>query len=100
MDLEYAQNQPSKDESISSLMQGKQVIECIRLLPVGYKTVLNLYAIEGYSHREIGEILDIEESTSRSQFTRAKAMLETILIKKRIIDKPKEDFKWLAVLNK
>ena len=100
LDLEYAQNQPSKDESISSLMQGKQVIECIRLLPVGYKTVLNLYAIEGYSHREIGEILDIEESTSRSQFTRAKAMLETILIKKRIIDKPKEDFKWLAVLNK
>ena len=67
---------------------------------MGYKTVLNLYAIEGFSHKEIGEILDIEESTSRSQYTRAKAMLETILTKKRIIDKPKEDFKWLAVLNK
>ena len=100
IDLIYAQNQPAKEETIPSIMQGKQVIECIRLLPVGYKTVLNLYAIEGFSHKEIGEILDIEESTSRSQYTRAKAMLETILTKKRIIDKPKEDFKWLAVLNK
>lgn len=99
VDLLHAQNQPSKEETIASIMQGKQVIESIRLLPVGYKTVLNLYAIEGYSHKEIGEMLDIEESTSRSQFTRAKAMLETILIKKRIIEKPKEDFKWLAVLN-
>ncbi|OIR08365.1 ECF RNA polymerase sigma factor SigE [mine drainage metagenome] len=99
VDLLHAQNQPSKEETIASIMQGKQVIESIRLLPVGYKTVLNLYAIEGYSHKEIGELLDIEESTSRSQFTRAKAMLETILIKKRIIEKPKEDFKWLAVLN-
>jgi RNA polymerase sigma-70 factor (ECF subfamily) len=46
---------------------------------------LNLYAIEGYSHKEIGDVLDIEESTSRSQYTRAKAMLEDILIKKRIL---------------
>ncbi|HMP94360.1 MAG TPA: sigma factor-like helix-turn-helix DNA-binding protein, partial [Phnomibacter sp.] len=43
---------------------------------------------EGYSHKEIGEILEIEESTSRSQYTRAKNMLEQILIKKRIIEKP------------
>jgi RNA polymerase sigma-70 factor (ECF subfamily) len=49
--------------------------------------VLNLYAIEGYSHREISEIMDIEESTSRSQYTRAKAMLEQILVKRRIIDR-------------
>jgi RNA polymerase sigma-70 factor (ECF subfamily) len=55
---------------------------------MGYRTVLNLYAIEGYSHREIANILEIEESTSRSQYTRAKAMLEDILIKKKIIQKP------------
>ena len=83
-------------DNIHSLMQAKQVVECIRLLPVGYRTVLNLYAIEGYSHREIGEILDIEESTSRSQYTRAKAMLEQILIKKRIIDKPELKTELLA----
>lgn len=99
LDLDYAQNQPAKIETIASVLQGKQVIECIRLLPIGYKTVLNLYAIEGFSHKEIGKILDIEESTSRSQYTRAKAMLETILTKKKIIDKPKEEFKWLAFMQ-
>ena len=56
---------------------------------MGYRTVLNLYAIEGFSHKEIATILDIEESTSRSQYTRAKAMLEDILIKKNIIQKPR-----------
>jgi len=100
MDLAYATNLQSKDETVPSMMQGKQVVECIRILPLGYKTVLNLYAIEGFSHREIGVMLDIEESTSRSQYTRAKAMLENLLIKKRIIEKPKEDFNWLAVFPK
>ena len=100
MDLTYATNLQSKDETVPSMMQGKQVVECIRILPLGYKTVLNLYAIEGFSHREIGLMLDIEESTSRSQYTRAKAMLENLLIKKRIIEKPKEDFNWLAVFPK
>ena len=86
VDMEYAMHATVR-ESIPSIMQAKQVVECIRLLPVGYRTVLNLYAIEGYSHREISEIMDIEESTSRSQYTRAKAMLEQILVKRRIIDK-------------
>ena len=70
-------------------MQAKQVVDCIRLLPLGYRTVLNLYAIEGYSHREIASILDIEESTSRSQYTRAKAMLEDVLLKNKILLQPR-----------
>lgn len=82
-----------KEETVPSIMQAKQVVECIRLLPVGYRTVLNLYAIEGYNHKEIAELLEIEESTSRSQYTRAKAMLETILVKKKILDKPQEELK-------
>ena len=68
----------------------KQVIECIRSLPPGYRTVLNLYAFEGYSHREIGELLQITEGSSRSQLTRAKVLLEAILLKKGLIDKPKQ----------
>ncbi|MDE3235672.1 MAG: sigma-70 family RNA polymerase sigma factor [Bacteroidota bacterium] len=100
VDLAHASHLQVKEETVPSVMLGKQVIECIRLLPVGYKTVLNLYAIEGFSHKEIGDMLDIEESTSRSQYTRAKSMLESILIRKKIIDKPKEDFGWLAALNK
>jgi RNA polymerase sigma-70 factor (ECF subfamily) len=86
-----------REESIHSIIQAKQVVECIRMLPMGYKTVLNLYAIEGYSHREIAGMLDIEESTSRSQFTRAKAMLEDILIRKNILQKPKQQTEWATV---
>jgi len=86
VDIAYAGYAIAKDESVPGIMQAKQVVECIRLLPVGYKTVLNLYAIEGYSHKEIGQMLDIEESTSRSQYTRAKAMLENILVRKNVID--------------
>lgn len=87
VDLIHAHSIQIKEDMIPSIMQAKQVVECIRLLPLGYKTVLNLYAIEGYSHKEIGDLLGIEESTSRSQYTRAKAMLEEVLVKKKIIEK-------------
>jgi RNA polymerase sigma-70 factor (ECF subfamily) len=97
----YATGVQVREESVPSIVQAKQVIECIRILPIGYRTVLNLYAIEGYSHKEISDMLDIEESTSRSQYTRAKAMLEDILVKKRIIvNKPKHSVEWLATTLK
>lgn len=100
VDIENADLVYLKEETIPSIMQAKQVIESIRLLPIGYRTVLNLYAIEGYSHREISTMLDIEESTSRSQYTRAKSMLENILVKKNILEKPKTQFSWLAGVKK
>ncbi|MEJ7913113.1 MAG: sigma-70 family RNA polymerase sigma factor [Chitinophagaceae bacterium] len=90
VDLIHATTLQVREDAIPSIIQAKQVVECIRLLPIGYRTVLNLYAIEGFSHREIGDMLDIEESTSRSQYTRAKAMLEDVLVKKNIINKPRE----------
>ena len=90
VDLIHAKSIHIREELIPSIMQAKQVVECIRILPLGYRTVLNLYAIEGFSHKEIGQLLDIEDSTSRSQYTRAKAMLEDILIKKNIIQKPRK----------
>jgi RNA polymerase sigma-70 factor (ECF subfamily) len=100
VDLDQAGLVYVKEETIPSIMQAKQVTECIRLLPIGYRTVLNLYAIEGYSHREIADMLDIEESTSRSQYTRAKAMLENILVKKNILERPTQQFSLLAGLKK
>jgi RNA polymerase sigma factor (sigma-70 family) len=100
VDIIHATAIQVREESVPSIVQAKQVVECIRMLPIGYRTVLNLYAIEGYSHREIGEMLDIEESTSRSQYTRAKAMLEDILIRKKIIQKPKENVEWLAAMKR
>ncbi|MBL0134162.1 MAG: sigma-70 family RNA polymerase sigma factor [Chitinophagaceae bacterium] len=90
VDIIHATSIQVREESVPSIVQAKQIVECIRLLPMGYRTVLNLYAIEGYSHKEISDMLDIEESTSRSQYTRAKQMLEEVLIKKRIIMKPTE----------
>ncbi|MDQ3112194.1 MAG: sigma-70 family RNA polymerase sigma factor, partial [Bacteroidota bacterium] len=53
----------------------KELMELIHHLPLGYKTVFNLYAIEGYSHEEIGKLLDIKPATSRSQFSRARELL-------------------------
>lgn len=99
VDIIHAASVPVREENIPSILQAKQVVECIRLLPLGYRTVLNLYAIEGYSHKEIAEILDIEESTSRSQYTRAKAMLEDILVRKNILTKTAEKNVWLAAIK-
>ena len=87
VDITYAQGFHTNEDLVPSLLQAKQIVEYIRSLPLGYRTVLNLYAIEGYSHKEIGVMLEIGESTSRSQYTRAKAMLEEILIKRKLMDK-------------
>jgi RNA polymerase sigma-70 factor (ECF subfamily) len=90
VDIIQASSVQIREENIPSIVQAKQIVDCIRLLPVGYRTVLNLYAIEGYAHKEIAEMLDIEESTSRSQYTRARQMLEEILIRRNLIPAAKE----------
>lgn len=54
----------------------KVLMDCIQQLPTGYRIVLNMFAIEGYSHEEIAEELKITESTSHIQFAIAKVLLE------------------------
>ncbi len=54
----------------------KELLALIQQLPDTYRTIVNLYMVEGYTHREIGEILDIKESTSKSQLVRAKGILQ------------------------
>jgi RNA polymerase sigma-70 factor (ECF subfamily) len=54
-------------------------MKLVQSLPNGFRTVFNLYAIEGYSHKEIGEILGINESTSKSQYSRARSHLMKML---------------------
>jgi RNA polymerase sigma factor (sigma-70 family) len=56
-------------------------LKLLQALPEGYRTVFNLYAIEGYDHSEIAEMLDISESTSRSQLSRAREMLKRLIEK-------------------
>lgn len=100
VDIIHATGLQVREETVPSVIQAKQVVECIRMLPIGYRTVLNLYAIEGYSHREIAGMLGIEESTSRSQYTRAKAMLEDILVKKKILQNPKQNISLLGGMTR
>ncbi len=61
----------------------KAVKEAIAALPVGYKTVLNLYLFEEYSHKEIAAMLDISESTVKTQYMRAKEKVRQ-MVKERI----------------
>ncbi len=53
-----------------------ELLKIINELPVGYRTIFNLYAIEGYKHKEIAELLKISENTSKSQYHRAKKILQ------------------------
>jgi RNA polymerase sigma factor (sigma-70 family) len=53
----------------------KDLLQLITQLPTGYQTIFNLYAVEGYTHAEIGQMLGIKEATSRSQYARARALL-------------------------
>ena len=66
------------DAGISALehISADELMACIADLPNGFRTVFNLFALEGYSHAEIAEMLNIKESTSRSQFIRARKMLQ------------------------
>ena len=57
-------------------LQGEDLIRLIAQLPDGYRTVFNLYAIEGYNHAEIAELTGISEGTSKSQLSRARALLQ------------------------
>lgn len=54
----------------------EQLVNLIQELPIGYRTIFNLYAIEGYTHIQIAEILNISEGTSKSQFSRARSILK------------------------
>ncbi len=70
--------EPVESVSVSAIseLSAAELMKLIRSLPSGFRTVFNLFAIEGYSHREIASMLDITESTSRSQYTRARQLLQ------------------------
>ncbi len=62
--------------SIDPVVSAEEIFDIVRQLPGGYRVVFNLYAIEGYSHREIAAMLGIAESASRSQLAHARARLQ------------------------
>jgi RNA polymerase sigma factor (sigma-70 family) len=71
---------PEAELSISGI-QFSQLLEMIQSLPQGCQIVFNLFAIEGYNHKEISELLGISEGTSKSQYSRARTLLQDKLLK-------------------
>jgi len=79
MDMEESGIEPSVNPAAMENMDAKDLMNIIQQLSPGYKMVFNLYAIEGYSHREIGEIMGITEGASKSQLSRARAILKNLV---------------------
>lgn len=67
-------------------INAQDLLKIIQSIPEGYRVVFNLFAIEGYSHKEIAEQLGVTESTSKSQFSRAKKMLRKRLVENNIVE--------------
>ena len=76
---EHWQHPSSEEPSGYDKLTNDDLIALIQRLPPGYRTVLNLCLVEGYNHKEIGEMLNITEEGSRSQLHRARALLQKML---------------------
>lgn len=79
VEIEKAEREPDMG-LISQQLEVEDLQKLIDRLPSGYRTVFNLYAIEGYSHKEIAERLEISENTSKSQLSRARTHLQKLLV--------------------
>jgi RNA polymerase sigma-70 factor (ECF subfamily) len=71
----------TKENHIVENLMAEDLLKMIQELPLGYRTVFNLFAIEGFSHKEIAEELGISENTSKSQYSRAKSVMRDVLEK-------------------
>lgn len=78
-DLETAFTVQSNEPDSLSMLTVQEIIKCIQRLSPAYRSVFNLYVIEGYSHKEIAELLEITESTSRSNLVKARSKLKDLL---------------------
>ena len=76
-ELETARGMKAETVSQMQNIGYKELMKLVMSLPTGFRTVFNMYAIEGYSHKEIAQMLGITETTSRTQFSRARAWLQT-----------------------
>jgi RNA polymerase sigma factor (sigma-70 family) len=81
MDVTELSDEPSVNPSAMANMSAKDLMAVVNQLSPGYKMVFNLYAIEGYSHREIADIVGITEGASKSQLSRARTILKDLVVK-------------------
>ena len=68
-----------KSLSVLDNLGEKDILKLVQDLSPGYRTVFNLYVVEGYTHKEIGDMLGISEGTSKSQLSRAKVLLQEMV---------------------
>lgn len=73
------------NENAIDSLSAQDLLKVIQEMPPGFRTVFNMFAIEGYSHKEIAEELNISVNTSKSQYSRARAHLQKTLIEENII---------------
>jgi RNA polymerase sigma factor (sigma-70 family) len=73
----------TSDWSALDRLAVKDILQAVQELSPGYRTVFNLYVIEGYTHRDIAEMMGISEGTSKSQLARAKAILQHVITGKK-----------------
>jgi RNA polymerase sigma-70 factor (ECF subfamily) len=69
------------NDLIVEKISAKEIIALVQQMPEGYRMIFNLYAIEGYTHKEISEMLGIATGTSKSQYARAKTYMQQVLAK-------------------
>ncbi len=88
-------NTARAENGYSDLLSKEELVNLIQSLPNGYRTVFNLNVVEGYTHKEIGEMLGISDNTSKSQLTRAKTILKkkVLLLMKEKVKVPFSDFR-------
>jgi RNA polymerase sigma-70 factor (ECF subfamily) len=79
-----AEDVPLEEEALNNL-SAKEIFDLIVQLPVGYRTVFNLYEMEGLDHKEIAHLLGIAEGTSKSQLSKAKSLLQKNLLEKGVV---------------
>ncbi|MEL7122757.1 MAG: sigma-70 family RNA polymerase sigma factor [Bacteroidota bacterium] len=82
-DITEAFNLSSKEADAVSKCTEKEILSAVQLLTPAYRTVFNLYVMDGYSHKEIADMLEITESTSRSNLVKARNKLKQILTSRR-----------------
>jgi RNA polymerase sigma-70 factor (ECF subfamily) len=80
-DIEKAYGVSSEHHDVVSDMSHAEMLNCLQQLPTGYRMVFNMYVIEGYSHKEIAESLNITEGTSKSQLAKARVYIQKLLAK-------------------
>lgn len=76
-DVDVVRNIAGEDPTVIQKISYNDLLKMIASLPPGFRTVFNMYVIEGYSHKEIAEVLGISETTSRSQLQRARVFLQS-----------------------